>query len=89
MLQIQIMGLHTQEITESILPASLGGHQLSNTSQDYPVSNESDKKTDESIPIYSKPDMNKKREERRKREQKEQEERTAALQKEYSVYRNR
>ena len=64
------------------LLASLGGHQCSNTSQDYPVSNESDKKTDESIPIYSKPDMNKKREERRKkREQKEQEERMAALQK--------
>ena len=43
------------------LPANLGGHHHSNASQDYPVSNESDKKTEESIPIYSKPDMNKKK----------------------------
>ena len=35
------------------LPANLGGHQRSNVSQDYPVSNESDKKTDESIPIVN------------------------------------
>ena len=64
------------------LPADLGGHQRSNASQDYPVSNEFDKKTDESIPIYSKPDMNKKREERqKKREQKEQKESMAVLQK--------
>ena len=64
------------------LPADLGGHRCSSVSQDYPVSNESDKKTDESIPIYSKPDMNKKREEhRKKREQKEQDESMIALQK--------
>ena len=54
------------------LPPDLDGHQCSNASQNCPIS---DKKTDESIPIYSQPDMNKKREERRKkREQKEQEE---------------
>jgi hypothetical protein len=65
-------------------PANLGEHQnsMTNASQDFPASNEPDKKTDESIPIYSKPDMSKKREERRrKRELKEQEERTVALEK--------
>ena len=63
------------------LPVNVGGHQRSNTSQDYPVSNESDKnkEIDDSMPIYSKPNMNKKREERRKkREQKEQEEMVAS-----------
>ena len=64
------------------LPTYLGEHQHSNASQDCPMSSESDKNTDESIPIYSQPDINKKREERRKkREQKEQEERMAAMQK--------
>ena len=63
------------------LPANLGVNQHFNTSRDFPVSNGT--KPDESIPIYSRPDMNKKREGRqKKREQKEQEERMAALQKE-------
>ena len=64
------------------LPANLGEHQHSNASHDCPMSNASDKKADESIPIYSQPDMNKKREERqKKRKQKEQEERMAAMRK--------
>jgi hypothetical protein len=69
------------------LPVNVGEHQNStvietDASQDFPASNEPDEKTDESIPIYSKPDMSKKREERRrKRELKEQEGRTMALQK--------
>ena len=65
------------------LPANLqsGVNHYSNTSQDCPVSNGSDTKPDESIPIYSRPDMNKKREgHQKKKEQKEQEERKAALQ---------
>ena len=64
------------------LPTNLGEHQRSivNATQDRPTSNGPKKKPDE--PIYSQPDMNKKREERRKKgEQKEQEERTAASRK--------
>ena len=64
------------------LPANLSVNQHSNTSWDFPVSNGSDTRPDESIPIYSFPDMNKKREGRqRKRKQKEEEERMVALQK--------
>ena len=64
------------------LSADLGGHQRSNASQNCPIS---DKKTGESILIYSQPDMNKKREEcRKKREQKELEESMVILQKAYS-----
>ena len=66
------------------LPANLGEHQCSmtNASEDCSVSNGNEngsyEVTDE--PIYSKPDMNKKREERRKkREQMEQLESIAAL----------
>ena len=72
------------------LPANLGEHLDSmaiDASRDCPASNGPDETADESIPtcIYSKPDMNKKREERqRKREQKEQEKRIAALQNDVS-----
>ena len=65
------------------LPANIGGHQRSDASQEYPASNESDKnkETDDTMLIYSTPDMNKKREEcHKKREQKEQEEKVASLQ---------
>ena len=72
------------------LPANLSEHLDSiatNASQDCPASNGPDKTADKSIPtcIYSKPDMNKKREERqRKRELKEKEERMAVLQNDIS-----
>ena len=72
------------------LPTNLGEHldpMATDASQDSSASNGPDKTADESIPtcIYSKPDMNKKREERqRKRELKEKEERMAALQNDVS-----
>ncbi len=74
----------TLDILLETVPANLGEHQnsMTNASRDFPVCNGPNEQIDESIPIYSKPDMNKKREERRrKRELKVQEERTVALEK--------
>ena len=74
--------LYPGNYREHSLPANLGVNQHSNMSQDCLVSYGCDTKPDEPIPIYSHPDMNKKREaHQKKKEQKEQEERMVALQK--------